>query len=136
MCMTDKFWLALIDAIGRPDLQADERFSTIRARHTHREALTRVLDEELSRKPTRHWLTRFEGRLPAAPVLDVATALDSEFVASTGMIHNVSHAAMAELRLLSNPLKIDGRRLACRACSPLGADNSELLQPAVRGATP
>jgi crotonobetainyl-CoA:carnitine CoA-transferase CaiB-like acyl-CoA transferase len=136
MCMKDKFWLALIDAIGRPDLQADERFSTIRARHTHREALTRVLDEELSRKPTRHWLTRFEGRLPAAPVLDVATALDSEFVASTGMIHNVSHAAMAELRLLSNPLKIDGRRLACRACSPLGADNSELLQPAVRGATP
>src|SRR5262249_36779249 len=37
MCMTDKFWLALIEAIGRPDLQADPRFASIRARHTHRE---------------------------------------------------------------------------------------------------
>jgi len=133
MCMTDKFWLALIEAIGRPDLQADARFSSIRARHTHREELTRVLDEELSRKPTRHWLTRFEGRLPAAPVLDVALALDSEFVASTGMIHNVSHANEAGLRVLSNPLKIDGRRPLSRACSPLGADNPELLQPASPG---
>jgi crotonobetainyl-CoA:carnitine CoA-transferase CaiB-like acyl-CoA transferase len=133
MCMTDKFWLALIEAVGRPDLQADARFCSTRARHTHREALTRALDEELSRKPTRHWLARFEGRLPAAPVLDVATALDSEFVASTGMINNVSHAAKAELRVLSNPLKIDGRRLASRACSPLGADNPELLQPASPG---
>ncbi|HXR91950.1 MAG TPA: CoA transferase [Steroidobacteraceae bacterium] len=132
MCMTDKFWLALIEAIGRPDLQADTRFSSIRARHTHREALTRVLDEELSRKPTRHWLTRFEGRLPAAPVLEVPTALDSEFVASTGMIHTVRHPAQAELRVLSNPLKIDGRRLPLRACSALGADNAELLRPASR----
>lgn len=129
MCMTEKFWLALIEAIGRPDLQADARFSSIHARHTHREALTRVLEEELTLKPTRHWLARFEGRLPAAPVLDVATALDSEFVASTGMIQYVSHAAKADLRVLSNPLKIDGRRLPSAACSPLGADNAELLQP-------
>jgi crotonobetainyl-CoA:carnitine CoA-transferase CaiB-like acyl-CoA transferase len=136
MCMTDKFWLALIEAIGRPDLQADVRFSSISARHTHREALTRVLEGELSRKPTRHWLTQFEGRLPAAPVLDVATALDSEFVAATGMIRKVSHAAKPGLRVLSDPLKIDGRRLPSRACSPLGADNAELLQPASPGVRP
>jgi crotonobetainyl-CoA:carnitine CoA-transferase CaiB-like acyl-CoA transferase len=130
MCMTDKFWLALIEAIGRQDLQADPRFSTARDRHAHREALTRLLDEELSRRPTHYWLARFEGRLPAAPVLDVATALDSEFVASSGMIHSLSHPARADLRVLRNPLRIDGQRLASRVCSPLGADNAQLLPPA------
>ncbi len=124
MCMTDKFWLALIEAIGRPELQRDPRFASIRARHTHREALTCVLDEELARKPTRYWLTQFEGRLPAAPVLDVATALDSDFVAASGMIRSVPHPAKADLRVLSNPMKIDGRRLASQACSALGADNA------------
>src|SRR5215469_4821450 len=106
MCMTDKFWLALIEAIERQDLQADPRFSSIHARHDNRDALTRLLDEELRRRPTRYWLERFEGRLPAAPVLDIATALDSEFVTSSGMIHSVSHPEKSDLRVLRNPLKI------------------------------
>lgn len=127
MCMTEKFWLAFIEAIGRPELQADPRFATVRSRHAHRETLTCLLDEELSRQPTRYWLARFEGLLPAAPVLDVATALDSEFVAANGMIQKVPHPARSDLRVLSNPLKIDGRRLASHVCSPLGADNAELL---------
>ena len=129
MCMTDKFWLAFLDAIGRADLHADPRFATVRARHAHREELTRLLDQELSREPTRHWLARFEGRLPAAPVLDVATALDSEFVAASGMIQSVAHPAKDDdLRVLSNPLKIDGQRLPAQVCAPLGADNAELLE--------
>jgi crotonobetainyl-CoA:carnitine CoA-transferase CaiB-like acyl-CoA transferase len=127
MCMTEKFWRAFIEAIGRPELQADPRFATVRSRHANRETLTRVLDEELSRQPTRYWLARFEGLLPAAPVLDVATALDSEFVAANGMVQKVPHPARSDLRMLSNPLKIDGRRLASQVCSPLGADNAELL---------
>src|SRR5262249_8205284 len=40
MCMTEKFWTALIGAIGRPDLQADPRFASVRMRHEHRAALT------------------------------------------------------------------------------------------------
>jgi crotonobetainyl-CoA:carnitine CoA-transferase CaiB-like acyl-CoA transferase len=46
--------------------------------------LTGILEEELSRAPTHEWLVKMKGRLPVAPVLDVATALDSEFVAETG----------------------------------------------------
>jgi crotonobetainyl-CoA:carnitine CoA-transferase CaiB-like acyl-CoA transferase len=53
------------------------------ARHANREALTGILDEELSRA-THEWLVKMKGRLPVAPVLDVAAALDSEFVAETG----------------------------------------------------
>ncbi len=129
MCMTDKFWLALIDALGRPDLKTDPRFATAQTRHTHRDALTGVLDEVLRQEPTHHWLAKFEGLLPVAPVLDVATALDSEFVAASGMIQNVAHPDKADLRVLSNPLKVNGERLELKVCSPLGADNAELLTP-------
>ncbi len=127
MCMTEKFWTALIGAIGRPDLQADPRFENVRARHEHRAELTEVLDRELSRQPTRYWLAKFAGLLPAAPVLDVATALSSEFVAESGMVQHLEHPHKADLRVLSNPLKIDGRRPVAKVCSALGADSSELL---------
>jgi crotonobetainyl-CoA:carnitine CoA-transferase CaiB-like acyl-CoA transferase len=127
MCMTDKFWLELIDALNRTDLGADARFASPQSRHDNRQALTEVLEQELSRAPTRHWLGKFEGRLPVAPVLDVASALDSEFVREVGMIRQVPHPAKPDFRVLTNPLKINGERLDVAVCSPLGADNGELL---------
>jgi crotonobetainyl-CoA:carnitine CoA-transferase CaiB-like acyl-CoA transferase len=119
MCMTDKFWLELLDALGRADLKADPRFATPGSRGRHREVLTHLLDEEFSRRTTNDWLELLNGRLPIAPVLDVATALESDFVAQSGMIRSIPHPHRAGLRVLSNPLKIDGERLELHACAPL-----------------
>ena len=44
-----------------------------------------------------------------------------------GMVSAVPHPAKGDLRVLANPLRIDGERLTQAACSPLGADNSSLL---------
>lgn len=128
MCMTDKFWHVFVDAIGRQDLTSDPRFTSARVRFANRDALTRALEETLGTQPTRYWLAKLEGLLPVAPVLDVATALDSEFVAGSGMIQNVPHPARADLRVLSNPLKFNGERLPLRVCSPLGADTADILR--------
>jgi crotonobetainyl-CoA:carnitine CoA-transferase CaiB-like acyl-CoA transferase len=129
MCMTDKFWLELVNALGRPDLKDDPRFATPGSRGMHREALTEVLDGEFSRQPTAHWLRVLNGRLPVAPVLDVATALDSDFVVEAGMVRTVPHPHRHDFRVLSNPLRIDGERLDLRVCAPLGGDGEELLVP-------
>jgi crotonobetainyl-CoA:carnitine CoA-transferase CaiB-like acyl-CoA transferase len=129
MCMTDKFWLELIHALARPDLKDDPRFATPVSRGTHREALTQILDGEFSRMPTGHWLRVLNGRVPVAPVLDVATALDSDYVAEAGMVRTVPHPHRPDFRVLSNPLRIDGERLDLRVCAPLGGDSEELLDP-------
>ena len=134
MCMTEKFWLEFLEALGRPDLKTDPRFSSMSARNTHQEILTQVLEQELSREPTSHWLAKFEGRLPVAPVLDIASALDSDFLATTAMIHKVAHPARPDFRVLSNPLKINGERLELRVGSQLGADTEQLCSAPQRAA--
>jgi crotonobetainyl-CoA:carnitine CoA-transferase CaiB-like acyl-CoA transferase len=123
MCMTDKFWGELIAAIARPDLASDPRFENQTTRQTNRDALTAIIDHELSRHPTSYWLTKFNGVLPVAPVLDLAQALDNPFLRTTGMIRVVSHPAKPDLRVLANPIKIDGQRLDQAVCSQFGADN-------------
>jgi len=130
MCMTDKFWLELTDALGRADLRADPRFASPQSRHAHRAALTQSLEQELRRAPTREWLKRLEGRVPVGPVLDVAAALESDFVKEAGMIQRVPHPAREDFRVLGNPLKINGERLDLKVCAPLGADNAALLEEA------
>jgi len=127
MCMTDKFWLELTDAVGRPDLKSDERFNTLSLRHINRDELTEILDREFRKQPNRYWLDKLNGLLPVAPVLDVAQALDNPFLADTQMIRNVPHPAKPGLRALANPIKINGKRLDQSVCSPFGADNAAFI---------
>jgi crotonobetainyl-CoA:carnitine CoA-transferase CaiB-like acyl-CoA transferase len=67
------------------------------------------------------------GLLPAAPVYRLDQALDSDFARATGMVSSVPHPVKGDLRILANPLRIDGERLEQSACAALGADNEELL---------
>lgn len=127
MCMTDKFWTELVNAIGRPELVSDPRFATQASRQANRDVLTDIIDRELSEKPTEHWLTKLNGVLPVAPVLDLAQALENPFLRSTGMIRDTPHPAKPDMRTLANPIKINGKRLEQTVCSQLGADNAEYL---------
>jgi crotonobetainyl-CoA:carnitine CoA-transferase CaiB-like acyl-CoA transferase len=127
MCMTEKFWTELVNAIGRPELLSDPRFATPASRQAHRDALTELVDGELRKKSTEHWLTRLNGVLPIAPVLDLADALENPFLRSTKMIRDTPHPAKPDMRTLANPIRVNGQRLEGTVCSPLGADNAEYL---------
>jgi crotonobetainyl-CoA:carnitine CoA-transferase CaiB-like acyl-CoA transferase len=127
MCMTDKFWDALLGQLDRRDLATLPEFATAAARNQHRGRLTELLDGEFRKHPTSHWLAKLQGVLPVAPVRGLADALDSEFLQESGMLTEVDHPAKPGLRLLANPLKFDGKRPALRACSPLGADTEDVL---------
>jgi crotonobetainyl-CoA:carnitine CoA-transferase CaiB-like acyl-CoA transferase len=127
MCMTDKFWTELCNAVGRPELVSDPRFATPASRQANRDVLTDIIDRELSQRPTAHWLAKLNGVLPVAPVLDLAQALENPFLRSTGMIRNTPHPARPDMRTLANPIKINGQRLEQTVCSQLGADNAAYL---------
>lgn len=127
MCMTQKFWLNLCEVTGRGDLAADPRFPDPNTRAKNRAAMSAELDVTFRTRTTDDWLAAMNGLLPAAPVYRLDQALDSSFARETGMVSSVPHPIKGELRILSNPLRIDGERLAQAACSPLGADNEALL---------
>jgi crotonobetainyl-CoA:carnitine CoA-transferase CaiB-like acyl-CoA transferase len=130
MCMTEKFWLSLLEEMGRTDLTADPRFSTVEARRTNRELLTGLLDEEFSRAATADWLRRLQGKLPAAPVNDIAAALDNPYARSVGMVRTLPHPARHDFRVLANPIKVDGERLESRVAPRLGEHTAPLLREA------
>jgi crotonobetainyl-CoA:carnitine CoA-transferase CaiB-like acyl-CoA transferase len=127
MCMTQKFWLSLCEAMGRNDLVTDPRFPDPNTRATNRAALDGALDPTFRTRTTVEWLAKFNGLLPAAPVYRLDQALDSDFARETGMISSVPHPARGELRIIANPIRVDGERLSQEACSPLGADNEKYL---------
>lgn len=128
MCMTQKFWIDLTQVLGRPDLAEHSDFTTPSIRWRNRQALSDLLDAEFRQHDTAHWLERLTGVLPVGPVHDVGQALEHPFVATTGMVRPAPHPANPDMRMLSNPLRIDGERLQAPLCSPLGAGNATLLR--------
>ena len=127
MCVTQKFWEALTEVIGRPELAQDPRFLTNRERFANVAVLSDLLDEVFLARPTSAWLQTLSGVLPVAPVFDVAQALASPFIAETGMVQTAPHPARPNLKVMSSPIKIDGERSRVTTCPPVGADNGEIL---------
>ena len=127
MAQLAKFWVLLTDTLGIAHLRDDPRFATMTARLDHREALTIILDGIFLQRPTAHWLALLGGIVPVAPVNDLAQALDG----AGDMVDTVAHAAKPDgLRVLSNPIRIDGARLPKRASPALGADTDAVLDEA------
>ncbi len=134
MCMKEKFWEVLAAKIGQPELAKDPRFATGAARHKNMGPLTEALDAAMSTKTTAEWLKILTGFLPVGPIYDVAQAFANPFMETVGMVAATPHPAKPEFKLLANPLKIDGKRLSQKVCSPLGADNEAILGPVQRQA--
>jgi crotonobetainyl-CoA:carnitine CoA-transferase CaiB-like acyl-CoA transferase len=127
MAQMPKFYHKLVEALGRPDLLTDPRFATIPARLAHRDALTQELDAVLMSQTTAHWVSKLAGAVPCAPVYDVAQALDNPFLDETAMITQVDHPERASLRVLANPIRLNGARLPASAGPGIGADTDAIL---------
>jgi crotonobetainyl-CoA:carnitine CoA-transferase CaiB-like acyl-CoA transferase len=129
MAQLPKFWAQLADAIEVGHLKDDPRFATTAARLENRDVLTDILDDVFRQHPTAYWEGKLGGIVPIAPVHGLAAALDNPRVAD--MIDTVDHPDRPHgMRVLSNPIKLDGERLPNRAAPKLGADCDTVLAEA------
>ncbi|XDB00425.1 CoA transferase (plasmid) [Sulfitobacter sp. LCG007] len=129
MCVLPKFWRALCTGIGLPELVDDPLFATPAARRENRAALSVILDERLSTRPTAEWIGMLGGTVPVAPVLTLKQALDNPlFAAGEGLQTLAGHPARDSLRVLSNPVRLDGERVAARLAPSLGSDTRAVLR--------
>lgn len=127
MCNKEKFWGIFCDAVGKPQWKADEPYGSFTARLKNRDQLTCDMDEVLMQADTQDWMKAFGGRIPAAPVNDIASALDAPFARARGMIADVPHPTRGTIGTVACPIRCPGQDLPLRPGPALGADNEDIL---------
>jgi len=130
MCMTPKFWTVLCEAIGRPELAGDARFSGFPQRLANREALVAILDDVFRAATTAEWMRRLGGRVPAAPILTLPQALENPYFEANGGALTLPHPLRPDLKMVASPIRINGARPGAFAGPALGADTEALLREA------
>ena len=86
-----------------------------------------MVEAELVKKSTAHWVKALSGKVPIAPVNDVKQALDNSFVAERGSIQAFEYPDGRKARLIANPIRSPGTEWPRRAAPALGADTDALL---------
>ena len=128
MCQTPRFWQLFCDLAGRPEWLEDERFIDPPARFANRALLQKLIDEVLSQNSTKFWMDRLSGKIPVAPVNDIAAALDNPFAEQIGMLNRVSHPDLPNgLRMLSSPVRVNGKRGDDLRAPQLGEHDEDYL---------
>ena len=126
-CNKEKFWRALVEAMGLDDVGRDARFATFADRLVHKDALLPILAARFAQHTTAEWLTRLRGRVPCAPVNTVAQALEDEQVRAREMIVEVKHPDFGVLREVASPVKTPGTPPPAHA-PRLGEHTDEILR--------
>ncbi|QGZ96180.1 CaiB/BaiF CoA transferase family protein [Terricaulis silvestris] len=117
-------------AIERPDLCADARFSSTRARIENRDELLLILDKEMVRRTAAEWLDRLDAAdVPASPVNNLQDALAHPQVQHRDMLQTVDHPVAGDLHLLRNPIKLSETPIGEATAPPVvGQHTTEILQ--------
>ena len=123
----DRLFERTCEVVGRPELAADERFATNAARVRNRDALIPLLSAELAGRSAVEWLEALEAAaVPCAPV----RTLDEVFASAEGAaaIQEIDDPARGLLRLVADPIRVDGRVPPARFPPPrLGEHTDEIL---------
>lgn len=114
MCQTEKFWRILNAEVSMPEVSDNPDYRTMRDRRAHRDQLSAQLDEIFASRTTKQWLAALRGKVPVSSVATMAEALANPFVERSEMIQEVDHPKHAAMKVLANPIRLHGKRMASR----------------------
>ncbi len=116
-----KFWLGLLEAVGRSELAQDERFKDKRSRVANYQALKAELQKEFLKAPRDTWLTRLtELDVPCGPVFTSSQAATNPIFFSS-----VSPDPMEQFEA-SKRIWLEGLKAGEKPRTPsLGQDNQK-----------
>lgn len=117
------------EVAGRPELAADARFATNRARVENRAELIPLLNEITATRTTTEWIAQLEARaVPCGPINGLAEVFVDPQVQARGLAVKMPHPEAGEVPLVASPIRLSKTPVEYRRAPPLvGEHTDEIL---------
>ncbi len=118
------------EALGKPELASDIRFSTNVTRLEHRDELLALIRQMLAANDRAHWIARFSAvGVPCAPINDVGETLRDEQIEHRGMVLDMPHRLAGTVPQVVSPMRFTDAPLQYDRAPPvLGEHSEEILR--------
>ena len=129
MLQADKYWARLCEVAGRPDLGADPRYATAKARRENLDACVADLKALFASKTLAEWreiLAQQDGQWDV--VQHVGEMKDDVQVQANDYIQRVDYGDGTTIPLVSVPMQFDGAALSARRSPELGDSSDAILE--------
>lgn len=126
----DTLWKKFCDLIERPDLKADERFTTNPLRTANVDVLSEELTKTFETKTMDEWLHILkEGGIPVGPINDVSRVVRDPAIIEREMIVTTQHPVAGEVKMAGVPIKLSDTPGGVAGPAPvLGQHTREVLK--------
>jgi crotonobetainyl-CoA:carnitine CoA-transferase CaiB-like acyl-CoA transferase len=138
MIESDRYWRPLCEALGRPELAADERFGDARERYRNSAELVSILAEIFASRSLADWEAELaQAALIWAPVRTLAEATVAEQPRAAGVFSTVEHPVAGTYQTISPPVRMSRHEMkGDRPAPALGEHNEALLRRAGTDGSP
>lgn len=125
----EKFWLAFVEALERPELLSDERFQTPALRAKHYALISELVGQVFQQQPFSHWEERLiKADVPFAPVKTVPEVMEDSQVQQLQSFYTLEHPEHGTLTAIHRPVKINGERGPSHRPAPVLGEHTEAIR--------
>ena len=126
----DKQFVQLCKVLERPDLAADERFTTTPKRVANKGTLLPLLAGIFKAQTVDHWMPMLrEAVVPSAPIYDFKQVFDDPQIRHRQLVKEIPHPLAGSMRVVGNPLNFSETPLEYGRPPPLlGQHTEEVLR--------
>ena len=124
-----KQWDHFCRVLGLPEIAADPRFETMKARLAHYGELRPMIDRIFCKKTRAEIIALMDGvGIPAGPINTVGEILEDAHIHAREMVVQLTHPEYGPLRMLGVPIKLSGTPGVAQNAPPcFGEHNREVL---------
>lgn len=106
---TNEQAFVMFDAIGRPELKDDPRFSSLEARFEHTAEYYAIRSEGMKLKTTAEWMEIFvKADVPAMPYQTIEQIIDDPHLRDVGLLRLTTHPTEGPVWTVGTPNKLTG----------------------------
>ena len=126
----DRLFISLCRVLGLPDLPEDLDYTHNADRVANRDALRNILEQRFKEKTASEWEAVLGAEtIPCSQVRSVADLVDDPQLEALGMLVDLPHPDIPDLRVVDIPVTLDGKRATHRLPPPtLGQQTSSILE--------
>lgn len=124
---TAKFWTALCEAIGLPELAADPRYDSLVKRAAHGATLMPQIKQALLARTAVEWEEAMGGRVPVVALRDIGEMFEHPQVLAEGLVTEHDHPEVGRYRAMTTAVKMGAGDVVTTRAPLAGEHTDEIL---------